>query len=83
MNFTLNVLAKLPVFFQTFSAGVRAIRVNGTKVTTKNALHRDNVGAEGNHESSNYRKRTCLRYTCTPLTSDLSLRSQNTYVHVF
>ena len=46
----LNVLAKLPVFFQIFSDEVRALRFNETKITTKYALHPDNFVTEGNHE---------------------------------
>ena len=46
------------------------------QITAKNTFHRDNFLAEDNHESNNDEK-TCLRYICRLLISNLTLRSQN------
>lgn len=59
-----------------------ALRVNETKVTTNNALNRDNFLTEGNQESNNDKK-TFARHLYRLLTSDLTLRPQNTYIHAF
>ena len=60
---------------------MHTLSINETKITTKNALHGDNVVTEGNHESNNDKEITW--YFCRLLTSDLILRQQNTNTHVF
>ena len=50
------------------------------QITAKNTFHRDNFLAEDNHESNND-EQTCLRYICRLLTSNLTLRSQNTRLY--
>ena len=51
---------------------MHTLSINETKITTKNALHGDNVVTEGNHESNNDKE--IIWYFCRLLTSDLILR---------
>ena len=69
---------KLLAFFQRFQTEVHALRVNGTNISNENAINGDNVGTEGDHESSNDEK-SCFRYFYRFVT----LRSRYKYIYIF
>ena len=42
------------------------LRVNESKITTKNTLHRDNFVTEGNQKSQNHQKKLSQVFLWTP-----------------
>ena len=62
----LNILSKLPVFFQRLRAEVRALKVIETKTATKNALYRDHFVTEDNLEPNNDKKDPALAISADP-----------------
>ena len=58
---------------------MRTVTFNGTKITTKYDLHRDNLVTEGTINQIMTKNMSSVFLQ----TSDLALRSQNTYADIF